>query len=150
MSSTSPGMSIHSSVLTSCMISDSGNSGARSAGPTGSLVPGCSGGSGCMPAFAIDGMMLNHAVGISSCDRSNRVCSLTGPPCWVRWLRKRTPAMARRDVRLSDRHDGDLEPAIVLSRGEERERVAGGAVHGLAGLEIEDALARGARQLRRA
>ena len=69
-------MSIHGSVLTSCMISDSGNSASRSAGPTGSCVAGCSGGNGCMPACTIDGMMLNHDVGIWSCDRSKRVCSV--------------------------------------------------------------------------
>ena len=32
------------SALTSCLISSIGKSGARSAGPTGSLVPGWSGG----------------------------------------------------------------------------------------------------------
>ena len=44
MSSTSPGMSIHGSVDTSCAMSPIGNSGARSSGPTGSFVAGCSGG----------------------------------------------------------------------------------------------------------
>src|SRR5215217_6169973 len=135
MSSTSPGMSIHSSVLTSCMISDSGNNGARSAGPTGSLVPGCSGGSGCMPAFAIDGMMLNHAVGISSCERSNRVCSLTGSLLLgCGGCGSVLPAMARGDVPLPDRDDRDLEPAVVLTCAEQRQRVTGRPVDGLAGL----------------
>src|SRR5512134_3445102 len=35
-------MSISRSVLTSCAISAIGKSGARSSGPTGCLVPGCS------------------------------------------------------------------------------------------------------------
>ncbi len=47
------------------MISDSGNSGARSAGPIGSFVCGLSGGSGCIPAFTMSGTRLNHAVGMS-------------------------------------------------------------------------------------
>jgi hypothetical protein len=56
-------MSIQGSVETSWRISGSGNSGARRSGVTGSWVPGCSGGSGCIPASAIEGMMFSHAVG---------------------------------------------------------------------------------------
>ena len=81
MSMTSPGMSIHWSVETSCMISDSGKIGARSAGPAGSFVCGLSGGSGCMPAPTMSGIRLNQAVGICSGVRSNRVrTSLMGKP----------------------------------------------------------------------
>ena len=75
---TSPGMSIHSSVETSCMISASGNSGARRSGVTGSFVPGCSGGSSWMPACAITGNRFCHAVGMSVVGRSKRVRSVIG------------------------------------------------------------------------
>ena len=70
MSSTSPGMSIHGSADTSWTISPIGNSGARSSGPTGSRVAGCSG--GCSGA-GIAGSTLNHAVGIWSAGRSKRI-----------------------------------------------------------------------------
>ncbi len=43
---------------------------------TGSSVPGCSGGNGCIPAPAIEGITLNHAVGSWSWLRSNRVRSV--------------------------------------------------------------------------
>ena len=66
-------MSIHSSVETSWPINDIGNSGARSSGPSGCFVCGLSGGSGSIPDFTMSGMMLNHAVGIWSGCRSNRV-----------------------------------------------------------------------------
>ena len=45
-SRTGCGISTSRSVLTSCMISDIGNSGARSSGPSGCSVPGCSTGGG--------------------------------------------------------------------------------------------------------
>src|SRR5258706_10424522 len=54
-------MSILSAVESSCSISAIGNSGARSAGPIGCLVPGFNGGDG---GVGIDGTTLNHAVGI--------------------------------------------------------------------------------------
>src|SRR6266511_4309569 len=76
---TSPGMSIQGSVETSCMIRASGNRGARRSGVTGSWVPGCSGGWGCIPACTIDGMMLNQAVGMSSGPRLNCTRSLIAP-----------------------------------------------------------------------
>ena len=44
------------------MMIDSGNSGARSGGPTGSIVPGCSGGMG---SPGRSGRMLYQAEGIS-------------------------------------------------------------------------------------
>src|SRR6266513_472924 len=86
MSSTGPGMSIHGSVETSCKISASGNSGARSCGPTGSFVPGCSGGSGAIPACAMSGKRFSHAVGSWSgsrlnCTRSVISASLRGSRC---------------------------------------------------------------------
>ncbi len=43
-SRTGSGMGMKRSALTSCLISSIGKSGARSAGPTGSLVAGWSGG----------------------------------------------------------------------------------------------------------
>ena len=69
MSSTSPGISIHDSVATSCAMSPIGNSGARSSGPTGSFVAGCSG--GCNGAGR-SGNALYQAVGSCDCGRSNR------------------------------------------------------------------------------
>ena len=74
-------MSIQGSAETSCMMSASGNSGAKRSGVTGSLVMGCSGGSGWIPAWTIDGMMLNHAVGDCSSVRSNRVRRSWRPLC---------------------------------------------------------------------
>ncbi len=61
MSSTSPGMSIHPSVDTSCAMSPIGKSGVRSSGPIGSFVPGCNG--GCIGSGR-SGSALYHAVGI--------------------------------------------------------------------------------------
>ena len=69
MSRTSPGMSIHGSVDTSCAMSPIGNSGARSSGPTGSFVAGCSG--GCNGAGR-SGSALYQAVGSCDCGRSKR------------------------------------------------------------------------------
>ena len=63
MSSTSPGTSIHGSADISCAMSAIGNNGARSSGPTGCFVPGCSG--GCSGS-GITGSTLNHADGIWS------------------------------------------------------------------------------------
>src|SRR5690554_3709259 len=65
---------MYRSVLTSCMISAIGNNGARSSGPTGFCVPGCStGGSG----RGRSGTMLYHARGISDSSRTYLVCSLS-------------------------------------------------------------------------
>src|SRR6187200_104549 len=139
MSSTSPGMSIHGSVLTSCRISDSGNSGARSAGPTGSCVPGCNGGSGCMPACTIDGMMLNQAVGIWSCDRSKRVCSATRPS--LRLGSRAYRGASEGATGSAGRQRRDLEPALDFARHEQLQRIAGRSLDRLAGLEVEDAVA---------
>src|SRR6478736_5290439 len=61
-SSTAPGMSRYCSVLTSCPIRSIGNSGARSSGPTGRRVPGCSGGGGGTGRSA---RRLYHRVGSS-------------------------------------------------------------------------------------
>src|SRR6478752_9987152 len=61
-SSTAPGMSRYCSVLTSCPIRSIGNSGARSSGPTGWRVPGCSGGGGGTGRSA---RRLYHRVGSS-------------------------------------------------------------------------------------
>src|SRR6476646_1930303 len=61
-SSTAPGMSRYCSALTSCPIRSIGNSGARSSGPTGRRVPGCSGGGGGTGRSA---RRLYHRVGSS-------------------------------------------------------------------------------------
>src|SRR6516225_519079 len=50
------------SVATSCRMSSIGNSGARSSGPTGCSVPGCSGGGG---GAGRSGITLYHCCGIS-------------------------------------------------------------------------------------
>src|SRR3954462_168647 len=70
MSSTSPGTSIHGSADTSCAMRPIGNSGARSSGPTGSLVAGCSG--GCNGS-GITGNTLNQAVGVASSGNTYRL-----------------------------------------------------------------------------
>ena len=70
MSSTSPGMSIQGSVDISWAISAIGKSGARSSGPTGSRVAGCSG--GWRGSFS-RGSTLNHAVGMSAGGRFQRI-----------------------------------------------------------------------------
>jgi hypothetical protein len=58
---------MYRSPLTSCRISACGNSGARSSGPTGCPVPGCSGGGG---GAGRSGITLYHWVGMS--DSSSR------------------------------------------------------------------------------
>src|SRR4051794_36975336 len=84
-------MSTYRSPVTSCAMSSSGNSGARSAGPTGCIVPGCSGGGG---GLGRAGTTLYHCVG--TCDSSSMIlcCSSAmasppGPPAPVR--RRRAP-----------------------------------------------------------
>src|SRR6185437_13263868 len=74
---TSPGMSTYGSPVTSWRISSIGNSGARSSGPTGWPVPGCSGGGG---GAGRSGMMLYQALGIWDSSRMNLVRSDTGAP----------------------------------------------------------------------
>ena len=49
-----------------------GNSGARSSGPTGWCVPGCSGGGG---GTGRSGTMLYHWVGISDSSRRTLCCA---------------------------------------------------------------------------
>ena len=63
---TSPGISISRSWLTSCMIRPIGNSGARSSGPSGFSVPGCSGGAIGLGRSAA---MLYQARGMRFCGR---------------------------------------------------------------------------------
>src|SRR5687768_11618075 len=69
---TGPGMSTHSSVVTSCPISAMGKRGASISGPMGSLVPGWIGGEG---GVGIDGTTLNQAAGIWLSSRVNWVDS---------------------------------------------------------------------------
>src|SRR5579862_1415018 len=67
-------MSIKESPDTSCRISAIGNSGARSPGPTGWPVPGCSGGGG---GEGRSGITLYHWRGISDSSRVILVRSVT-------------------------------------------------------------------------
>src|ERR1700691_518293 len=62
------------SVDTSCLMSSIGNSGARSSGPTGASVPGCSGGGG---GEGRSGITLYHCRGISDSSSTILVRSLT-------------------------------------------------------------------------
>src|SRR5260370_15222973 len=71
---TSPGMSTYGSPVTSWRISSIGNSGARSSGPTGCCVPGCSGGGG---GAGRSGMTLYHWRGISDSSSVILVRSVT-------------------------------------------------------------------------
>src|SRR5437762_11480091 len=135
-----PGMSIHSSVATSCMISASGNSGASRSGVMGSFVPGCRGGNGWTPAWTSEGMMLNHAVGRRSCERSNRVGSNMGDLLWGT-TPSLPPRPSAREVDLACRLGRDLDPAVDLASREDRQRITGRALKRLAGLGVEHALA---------
>src|SRR6516164_5404723 len=62
------------SVATSCRMSSIGNSGARSSGPTGCSVPGCSGGGG---GTGRSGITLYHCCGISDSSKVILVRSVT-------------------------------------------------------------------------
>src|SRR3954447_20981694 len=68
MSSTSPGMSPNPPGVTPWRTRSIGKSAARSSGPTGCSVPGCSGGGG---GLGRSGTTLYHCVG--SCDSSSRI-----------------------------------------------------------------------------
>src|SRR3954464_10199673 len=67
-------MSTYRSPVTSWRIRSIGNSGARSSGPTGCSVPGCSGGGG---GLGRSGTTLYHCVG--SCDSSSRILCCAVP-----------------------------------------------------------------------
>src|SRR6266516_7237790 len=67
-------MAMRESVATSWRISSIGNSGARSSGPTGWPVPGCSGGGG---GAGRSGIMLYHWRGISDSSSVILVRSVT-------------------------------------------------------------------------
>src|SRR5271170_2523697 len=67
-------MSMKESVATSWRMSSIGNSGARSSGPTGWSVPGCSGGGG---GVGRSGITLYHCRGISDSSRVILVRSVT-------------------------------------------------------------------------
>ena len=82
---TGSGMSMYRSCETSCLISSIGKSGARSCGPMGCLVPGCSAGIGGNGRSA---WMLYQRVGISCWSSRNRVAAgalmlMTLPPSLV-------------------------------------------------------------------
>src|SRR5690349_11516576 len=67
-------MSTYRSPVTSWRMMSIGNSGARSSGPTGCRVPGCSGGGG---GLGRSGTTLYHCVG--SCDSSSRILCCAVP-----------------------------------------------------------------------
>src|SRR6185312_7623428 len=77
MSRTGSGMSMYRSAETSCMISSIGNSGARSAGPIGWSVPGCSTGAGGVGRSAT---MLYQAFGIFDSSSTYLTVSLMSRP----------------------------------------------------------------------
>src|SRR5687768_2057278 len=109
-------MSIHWSVETSCMMSASGKSGARRSGVTGSLVPGRSGGRGCIPAPTMAGMMLYQAVGRSSVFRLNWTGSAMAPPSpWGSEYGERNPRQSRPRTCLGTR-DGNYRAADPTER----------------------------------
>src|SRR5207245_2233652 len=79
----------------------------------GSLVPGCSGGSGCMPAAAMSGRRLYQAVGRSSAERlnctvsamssSSRRCGATiGPGARIRQHNGYVRSVERRRLGATD------------------------------------------------
>src|SRR2546423_13135210 len=65
-------MSMYRSCETSCLISSIGNSGARSAGPIGCLLPGCMGG---LPGKGRSAWMVYQRVGISRSSSTIRVAA---------------------------------------------------------------------------
>src|SRR6186997_228178 len=73
MSSTSSGMATSGSSLTSWRMSSIGKSGARSSGPTGSPVPGCSTGCG---GLGMSARMLYQRLGSSDSASRYFVCSM--------------------------------------------------------------------------
>src|SRR5947199_270145 len=95
MSSTSSGIAISGSSLTSWGISSIGKSGARSSGPTGCPVPGCR--IGCI-GFGMSERTLYQRLGSSDSASRNLVCS-TARSIIARSVR-RAPA---RELRESDR-----------------------------------------------
>ena len=83
------------SAETSWRISAIGNSGARSAGPIGCMVPGWSGGNGATGRSAA---MLYQARGIRDSSSTNLVCRGSAGAITTSWVRDRDGReMARRD-----------------------------------------------------
>ena len=70
---TGSGMSIQRWVETSCSIRFMGKTGARSSGPTGLPVPGCSGG---LIGVGMSDKILYHCLGISLSCRTTFICSI--------------------------------------------------------------------------
>src|SRR5579862_255164 len=116
-------MSIKESPDTSCRISAIGNSGARSPGPTGWPVPGCSGGGG---GTGRSGITLYHCRGISDSSSVILVRSVTtGPPSGVEDLVPNlTPDAERGNSR-----------SVPRNRGHQQERVHQPPPVRLAGLD---------------
>src|SRR3982751_6380847 len=83
-------MSTYRSVVTSCWISAIGNSGARSSGPTGCRVPGCSTGGG---GAGRSGMRLYQRRGIS--DSESRDLVVVGSTVMSLIIPPRAPAHYR-------------------------------------------------------
>src|SRR3954468_19829524 len=104
-------MSTYRSPVTSWAMRSIGNSGARSSGPTGCRVPGCSGGGG---GLGRSGTTLYHCVG--NCDSSSRILV-----CAV-------PAMAFPPPRVAAsldplvRVEGGVELAPAALAGDDLER----------------------------
>src|SRR6266436_9518924 len=91
-------MSIHSCVVTSWPMRAIGKRGARSSGPMGCLVPGCSGGDG---GVGIEGTTLNHAVGIWF-SRSRNLVSSDGIGSSLRLRSEKLPPRPGRKASLPD------------------------------------------------
>ena len=89
--------------------------------------------------------MLNHAVGMLSCDRSNRVGSIMWRPPVGR-APSLPPRRSAREADLADRFGRDLDPTVDLARGEHGQWIARRALERLAGLGVEHALARRAEE----
>ena len=113
--------------------------------------PGCSGGSGCIPACTIDGMMLNHAVGIWSCGEVE--AGLLGhrrPSC-----RPGSASLPRPPVAEASRRSGDRRRPRSRPSRRPRARVNSGSGSragpstGSPVSSVEHALARGARDAAR-
>jgi hypothetical protein len=142
-------MSIHGSVETSWRIRASGNNGARRSGVTGSWVPGCSGGRGWIPAWAIDGMMFSHAAGSWSWDRSNLVgASVIGEASSLLGRERAYPGVRPvshfEQPALMDRLFGDLDPPVHQARPVDGDGILGRPFEWFARLDVEHAPVTGA------
>ena len=113
-SSTAPGMSTYRSALTSCAMRSIGNSGARSSGPTGCRVPGCSGGGGGDGQVGEQVVPLGRQLGLVQRDLG----SFGSVSAWRNYRRSRLAVEAPQSRRLAFRAATTKKvsamPAIVL------------------------------------